>query len=416
MTRFVHDQFAKDLLDELLGHMGTVNPAQEVASEVKQIDFYFTPSPEKPDYLEYKEKLGLLGKMATTPALFEPFRNGVTVDDIQSCMSKLLDVTAKLKRQARRENTTIIESELPFLWILTPTASASLLKGFKATADEKNWGKGIYFFGKHWRGAIVVIHQLPKTSETLWLRILGKGKVQAEAITSLGALPVDDPWRVNVLNLVYQLQLNLRVNQSEKSELEAQEDENLIMAIAPLFQEQLQAAEQKGIERGIQQGIERGVQEGIQQGLQQGIQQGRQEGREEGIQQGKQEGIQQGLERGRQEQQRLILDNFLGARFGELDEKMTNFIPSLSTLPAADFTRMLLSISLLPVDENGRQEVMRLEAENVLRLRRNELGDILPTVVSNLLELSGEELRLLLERLPQLSTDELINLLGERRE
>ncbi len=392
MTRFVHDQFAKDLLDEILGYMRTGNPAQEVASEVKQIDFYFTPSPEKPDYLEYREKLGLLGKMATTPALFEPFRNGVTVDDVQSCMSKLWDVTAKLKRQARRENTTISESELPFLWILTPTASTSLLKGFKATADEKNWGKGIYFFGRHWRGALVVIHQLPKTPETIWLRILGKGKVQAEAITSLGALPVDDPLRVNVLNLVYQLQQNLRVNQSEKSELEAQEDENLIMAIAPLFQEQLQAAEQKGIERGIQQG--------------------KQEGREEGIQQG----LSQGLERGRQEQQRLILDNFLGARFGELDEKMICFIPSLSTLSAAEFTKMLLSISLLPVDENGRQEAMRLLAENVLRLRGNELGDILPTVVTNLLALSGEELRLLLERLPQLSTDELINLLGERRE
>ncbi|HBK64133.1 MAG TPA: flagellar assembly protein H, partial [Cyanobacteria bacterium UBA11166] len=149
-----------------------------------------------------------------------------------------------------------------------------------------------------------------------------------------------------------------------------------------------------------------------QKGIERGIQQGKQEGREEGIQQG----LSQGLERGRQEQQRLILDNFLGARFGELDEKMIGFIPSLSTLSAPDFTRMLLSISLFPVDENGRQEAMRLLAENVLRLRGNELGDILPTVVTNLLALSGEELRLLLERLPQLSTDELLNLLGERRE
>ncbi len=96
--------------------------------------------------------------------------------------------------------------------------------------------------------------------------------------------------------------------------------------------------------------------------------------------------------------------------------KTTEHYPHDSILSAAEFTKMLLSISLLPVDENGRQEAMRLLAENVLRLRGNELGDILPTVVTNLLALSGEELRLLLERLPQLSTDELLNLLGERRE
>jgi hypothetical protein len=207
MTRFAHDQFAKDILDETLSTIGGVNPNQKVPAEVREIDIYFTPNPEKSGFNEYREKLGLLGKMAETPALFEPFRNPVTVEKVFSCLNKLLDVRADLARQAKRENP--IYNETPWLWILTPTASDNLLNGFNITTERENWGEGIYFLGEHFRTGIVVIHRLPKTPETLWLRILGRGKVQEEALVSLAALPVDNPWRVGALESVYQLQLNL---------------------------------------------------------------------------------------------------------------------------------------------------------------------------------------------------------------
>ncbi|HBL14468.1 MAG TPA: flagellar assembly protein H, partial [Cyanobacteria bacterium UBA11162] len=42
---------------------------REVSSEVRQIDIYFTPNPR---INEYSQKLGVLGKMAATTALFEP--------------------------------------------------------------------------------------------------------------------------------------------------------------------------------------------------------------------------------------------------------------------------------------------------------------------------------------------------------
>lgn len=89
MTRLIHDQFAKDYLSELLAPLGVVNPGREVTSSVRQIDVYFTPTTEIPDY---KEKLGLLGKMAETTGLFEPFRNPVTVDEVQRCVEKLLAI------------------------------------------------------------------------------------------------------------------------------------------------------------------------------------------------------------------------------------------------------------------------------------------------------------------------------------
>ncbi|PSB39821.1 flagellar assembly protein H [filamentous cyanobacterium Phorm 46] len=352
MTRFIHDRFAKDLLTELLSPIGTVNIGHDVTAEVREIDVYFIPSTVIP---EYSATLGLLGKMADTAAIFEPFRNAATVGEVISCMSKLWDLRGELERQARRENTRYDDAKLPLLWILTPTASKALLEGFGAVPKPEDWLDGIYFLPRHLKSAMVVIHQLPETPETLWLRILGKGKVQQRAIAELRYLATDDPLRIIALELLYQLQSNL-VTDTEQ-ELQPEERE-LIMAIPSLFREQLEAAQQ------------------------------------------------QGLEQGRQTQQRLILENFLQVRFGEVNSKMTVVLSPISKLPAAEFTVLLLAISMLTVDEAGREQAVRLLAENVLRTRQNELEDILPTALTNLLAMPVDELTLFVEQLPQLSADE----------
>ena len=366
MTRLIHDRFAKEYLEEMLSPVGKVEIGRDVTSEVREIDVYFTYETTVQEHLA---NLGLLGQLATATAIFEPFRNPVTIREVVGCISKLFDIQGELEREARRNNIRFNENDFPNLWILTPTASESLLNGFRAQTDEPNWMPGIYFLGESMRSAIVVIHQLPKTPETLWLRMLGKGKVQERAVSELSALATDNPLRINTLELLYRLQSNLVADLEQPIETE---DRELIMTIAPLFQEQLQAAQEQGVE--------------------------------------------QGLERGREEQQRLILENFLRVRFGELDSLMIAFLSPVSKIPAAEFTVILLGISMLTVDAAGRQEAVRLLAENVLALRLNEFNDSLPTLVANLLALPVEELTLLLEQLPQLSTDELISRLGQMPE
>ncbi len=373
MTRLIHDQFAKDYLSELLSPIGVVNPGREVASEVRQIDVYFTPTTQMPDY---KNKLGLLGKMAETTALFEPFRNAVTVNEVQSCVGKLLAIKGEIERQSRRENTRIIQTDLPKLWILTPTGSETLLNGFRAIPDEENWGKGIYFLGEYWRTGIVVIHHLPKTPETLWLRILGRGDVQEKAIASLAAMAVDDPLRIITLELVYQLQSSLAKRQSKELE---QEDKGLIMAVSPLFQEQLNAAEK----RGVQEGIELGRQQ-LETAVQQTVQQ----------------------------QQRLIIESFLQGRFGELSEIMASLVDPLSKFPAIDLTRLLLQLSQLTGDAAGIQEGEHLILSSLLQFRFGELDEELLKVVESLLALPPVELQGLCLRLSELSREELLGFLG----
>lgn len=289
MTRFPHDQFAKEYLKELLTPLGQVETNRNVAGEVREIDVWFTPSSTPSGEAQ---TLGLLGRFATTPAVFEPFRNAVNASEIRSCMSKLFDVHSEKERQMKKENLRLNEADLPKLWILSPTASPLLLEGFGAITDLENWLPGVYFLPEYLKTAIVAIHQLPRTPETLWLRILGKGTVQKQAIEALTALPEDNPLRVNALELLYNLRVILETNQNLEPE-----DRELIMQLSPLYLERLDEATQQGVQRGIQQG------------------------------------------------ERLVVENLLRVRFGNLDEELRGIIESLLELPPEEFTRLLLQLS-----------------------------------------------------------------------
>jgi len=79
MTRFIHDQFAKDYLEELLAPFGEVKAPRRVSAEVREIDVWFSPTANT-------DILGLLGKLAATPSVFEPFRNAVSSEDINGLL------------------------------------------------------------------------------------------------------------------------------------------------------------------------------------------------------------------------------------------------------------------------------------------------------------------------------------------
>ncbi|AHJ27886.1 DUF4351 domain-containing protein [Nodularia spumigena CS-584] len=257
MTRFIHDKFAKDYLEELLKDYGEVKASEKVSGEIKEIDVLFTPAKQKSANLQI---LGLLGRLAEHPAIIEPYRNPASSDEICDCILKLLEIKALLRREAKANKIKLQESEIPKLWILTPTISETRLSSF-GTVQKQGWLSGIHFLADALRTVIVAIHQLPQTPETLWLRLLGRGSVQSQAIIELQALPLDHPYQKATLELVYNLRENLRVNQ----ELEA-DDRELIMRLEPLYQRDREKAKEEGIQQGIQQGRQEGIQEGRQEG------------------------------------------------------------------------------------------------------------------------------------------------------
>ena len=300
MTRFIHDKFAKDYLEELLKDYGEVKASEKVSGEIKEIDVLFTPAKQQTSKLQI---LGLLGRLAENPAIIEPYRNPASSDEICDCILKLLEVKALLRREAKANKIKLQESEIPKLWILTPTISETRLSSF-GTIQKEDWLSGVHFLADALRTAIVAIHQLPQTPETLWLRLLGRGSVQSQAIIELQALPLDHPYQKATLELVYNLRENLRVNQ----ELET-DDRELIMRLEPLYQRNREQAKEEGREEG------------------------RQEGRREGKQEGKQEG-----------EKNLIL-RLLHRRIGEIDSLLIERITGLSIEQLENLGEALLDFS-----------------------------------------------------------------------
>jgi hypothetical protein len=295
MTTLVYDQFAKDYLKELLAPLGDVETSRDVPGEVQEIDIWFTPYP-----LERRgdaKVLGLLGQLASTPSIFEPFRNEINPYQIRGSLGKLFDIHANLQRQRQRENSRLEEADLPWLWILSPTVSATVLNGFKAEQNPKNWLPGVYFLGEYLKTGIVAIHELPCREETIWLRLLGKGSVQKQAIKEIGALLPNHPLRANALLLLVNLQATIQT--SKDIEIE---DQELVMELSPLLLQW----------------------------------------REEALQEGEERGLQQGLQRGARMERRTIIENFLRVRFGDLDEELSGIVQPLLELSPEEFTTVLL--------------------------------------------------------------------------
>jgi hypothetical protein len=295
MTQTPHDQFAKQFLEALLTPLGEVRVGLEVPGEAREVDVAFSPNPER---LGTAPELGLLSRLVTTPCLLEPFRNQPSPTEVRNCLLKLLLIQAEVQREARRNETRLPEDQLPRLWILASSASDRLLSGFRAQADEENGLTGMYFLGDFLRAAVIAINQLPITPETLWLRLLGKGATQQQAIAELAALPRDNSLRATTLELLF----NWRITIESRPDLD-EDDQAVIMQLTPLYREQLDEA--------------------LAQGLQQGV----------------------------AAERRTTITNLLSARFGALDEPLTAIASTIIQLSAEDYTRLLLQLPSLSREE-----------------------------------------------------------------
>lgn len=363
MTRQPHDQFAKQYLAELLAPLGQVETSRDVVSEVRQVDVWFVPAPSPSTE---PQNLGLLGQMASTACLFEPFRNAPTPVEVRNCLLKLYSLHGELLRKARRKQNSFSEDDLPRLWILSPSCSARLLDGFGTKLDESgNWVEGIYFLPEFQKAALVAINQLPVTEDTLWLRVLGKRGTQQQAIDELLALPKENPLRRNILEIL----ANWRINVKESENL-SEEDRELLMNLSPAYQRWRQET----------------------------LQEGRLEGRLEG--------------------QRQMVENFLRVRFGSLDEELSSAIAPMLQLPPEELTRLLFNLSHEELlvwfgdasrGEDALREGGREMVESFLSVRFGSLDEELSGAIAPLLQLPPEELTHLLRNF---SREELLERFG----
>jgi hypothetical protein len=216
-----HDQFAKQFLSELLEPLlgAEVKVNYEVHAESHYVDIYFSPKTAPLDS-KLLETLGLLGRIVSHACLLEPFRSPVNQEDVRNCILKLIDVSGKIREhQKKQQKLEIQESEvqestvpeeIPDLWILSTSVSDGLLSSFGAKTKPE-WGNGVYFLAKALNTRIIAINRLPKTPQTLYLRMLGKGNFQKQAIEEfLAWLPKNSPLRQYTLKMLFMYRIYLK--------------------------------------------------------------------------------------------------------------------------------------------------------------------------------------------------------------
>jgi hypothetical protein len=203
MSRVRHDQFAKDILAEFLDPFGEVRIDHNIPAEPRRADVLFIP---KDTGLERPEAFGIFRRLAGGSALFEAYRKPIDDDDVVGCMGKLCWAHQEARRDQRRSGTRLEGAQR--LWVISPSCARDRLAGFGfAPGEAESWPAGLFFLAPRWRYGLVVVDQLPETPETLGLRLLGRGRVQARAIQEVLDLPEVHPLRKNL----FQIMLDWRI-------------------------------------------------------------------------------------------------------------------------------------------------------------------------------------------------------------
>lgn len=250
MSNFCHDNFAKSYLTELLNTIGKTKPDRRISAEAREGDLWFEITSKAK---KNRTALGLLGKLLTRNSLIEVFRNPATAAEIRACQGKLYAIEAEILRKAKK---TVPEAKLPYLWLIMPTASEEIRQGFGVVATDT---PGVYDFPDLQRAGLIVVHQLPKTEDTIWLRILGREGNQRQAIEEFVQLPTDSDLHANIEELL----TDYRAELASLGQTLTPEEEELVMNLSAAYLKKQQEWLQEGIQQKSHDVVFAALREGI---------------------------------------------------------------------------------------------------------------------------------------------------------
>ena len=253
MSQFPHDDFAKSYLKEVLKGIGRAVPNRSLKAETRTADLWFRMK-SKPS-ASARKALGLLGRIVVKDALIEVFRNAAPPVEIRNCKSKLSFLEVELIRRATRRGKSLREADLPILILLMPTCSLRIRRGFSVTPTPT---PGVYKFPEMERTVLVVLHQLPKTKDTVWLRMLGRASFQQQAINDFVGMSAP----AALTDTVTELLADYRAILEAQGRL-TEEEEELIMNLSAAYQKKKQEWLEEGKEEGKKEGEREGKKEGI---------------------------------------------------------------------------------------------------------------------------------------------------------
>jgi hypothetical protein len=189
MAQYQDDDFSKAYTTALYRTKGIVKTNVQVKSDENlEIDLLFIANLTNPAW--ESEDLGLFDRLMTVhPTIaVEHYSGYLRPDHFFRCASRRDFYVTREKQEAKKRGERLPEEQKPFTWMIATACSETILQLFGAVPQQA-LGPGIYQITPGWRIGLVVVRELPKTPDTLWLRGLGKDKILSEAFTGIRSLP-----------------------------------------------------------------------------------------------------------------------------------------------------------------------------------------------------------------------------------
>lgn len=187
------DLLAKGLLEAGLSPACDVSLQVPVTPDTRYADAVVVPREGAATVLATR---GLLGRLGMTPAVIEPFSRPPDERDVHLCVAR-----ASLLRAERGVAFA--------LWVIAPKVPARVVEGW-ALRRVRGEVRGVWRAVSSLAPAVVETSALPRTRDTLLLRLMGRDAVFRDALRDAVKLP-DDAWeRAFIPRLLLRVRRSLR--------------------------------------------------------------------------------------------------------------------------------------------------------------------------------------------------------------
>ncbi|HWU88749.1 MAG TPA: hypothetical protein VN253_15890 [Kofleriaceae bacterium] len=241
--RFRYDQLAKQLASTLLESFGETTTSEEVLADSQHIDIWHLPDEGmSPDG---RARLGMFGRMSERACLLESYHEPPDDDELRDCIRKHLSFhhTRRLKAGAAVGGPGVVP--LTTCWIVSSGRPGLAMPAF-GFAQAEGWPTGTYDTLPGLQLKLAVLTELPRSHETLLVRLLGRGAVLNRALHDLLALPPGSWERAAAFPIFARLRFELPQDPDDRT---AEEEE-----LAVTSQKIVEALQREATEKGMAKG------------------------------------------------------------------------------------------------------------------------------------------------------------------
>jgi hypothetical protein len=233
------DHLGKNVLRDFFVLLGSVETEAEVpVGDSQRIDLWFVPAPARQGV--QSNASGVLKEMVSEPAMVELFIGTLGEPELDGCLRKRHQWRHALELREKKK------WRQPRLWVLCAVRPDRVLEDF-GFREASTGPPGHYDLeAPGWRIHILVAAELPRTRETILLRLMGPKRARIEAIRDLIALP-DGAWEKSLaLPWLTRLHFEVPVDPSEPMD----EEMSLIMETREWFEQYKKQVRDEGRDEG----------------------------------------------------------------------------------------------------------------------------------------------------------------------